>query len=139
MYTLDPHFQVGVIVIFNPFDVATKELVWDDPAGWLQMLGVRAAGPVELVDSDITTLTAVADKVVKVGGSDPYIVNIELHSYHDKELVRTLWFRQVALDYRHNLPVLTALVLLCAEANSPHLTETYKRCLPDGWETNRYH
>ena len=65
-------------------------------------------------------------------------MNIELHSYHDKELVRTLWFRQVALDYRHNLPVLTALVLLCKEANSLHLTGTYTRCLPDSWETNRY-
>ena len=108
-----------MIVIFNPFDVATKELIWDDPAAWLEKLGVSDFGPVELIDSDITTLTAAADKVIKVGGSSPYIVNIELHTYHDKELVRTLWFRQVALDYRHGLPVLTAVVLLCKEANSP--------------------
>ncbi len=37
-------------------------------------------------------------------------------------LARTLWFRQVALDYRHDLPVLTVLVLLRKEANSPSLT-----------------
>jgi predicted transposase YdaD len=127
-----------VIVIFNPFDVATKELIWDDPAAWLEKLGVIARESVELIDSDITTLTAAADKVIKVGGSGPYIVNIELHSYHDKELVRTLWFRQVALDYRHRLPVLTILVLLCKEANSPNLTGSYERALPDGWQTNRY-
>lgn len=66
-------------------------------------------------------------------------MNIELHSYHDKDLVRTLWFRQVALDYRHDLPVLTAVVLLCKEANSPHLTGTYERHLPDGMRTNHYH
>lgn len=95
-------------------------------------------GPVELIDSDITALTAAADKVIKVGGQDPYIVNIELHSYHDKNLVRTLWFRQVALDYRHGLPVMTALVLLCKEANSPHFTGEYERFLPDGFRTNDY-
>jgi hypothetical protein len=80
-----------VIVIFNPFDVATKELIWDDPAAWLEKLGVNASGPIEIIDSDITTLTATADKIVKVGGAEPFLVNIELNSYHDKELVRTLW------------------------------------------------
>jgi hypothetical protein len=53
-------------------------------------------------------------------------------------LTRTLWFRQVALDYRHDLPVLTVLVSLCKEANSPSLTGVYERELPDGWQTNRY-
>ena len=47
-----------MIFIFNPFDVATKELIWDDPRAWLEKLGVQADGPVELIDSDITTLTA---------------------------------------------------------------------------------
>lgn len=128
----------GIILIFNLFDVATKELVWDDPLAWLKRLGLNVGGPVELIDTDITTLTAAADKVIKVGGPGPYIVNIELQSYHDKDLVRTLWFRQVALDYRHNLPVLTVVVLLCKEANSPHLTGNYERHLPDGSRTNHY-
>jgi hypothetical protein len=35
---------------------------------------------VELIDSDITTLTASADKVIRVPGPEPYLVNIELHS-----------------------------------------------------------
>ena len=56
----------------------------------------------------------------------------------ETSLTRTLWFRQVALDYRHDLPVLTVLVLLCKEANSPGLTGVYERQLPDGWQTNRY-
>ena len=52
------------------------------------------------------------------------------------ELARALVSQ--ALDYRHDLPVLTVLVLLCKEANSPDLTGTYQRNLPDGWQTNRY-
>jgi hypothetical protein len=124
---------------FNRFDVSAKELVWDNPAAWLERFAIGPRGPVEVIDSDITTLTAAADKVLKVGGPDPYLVDLEPHSYHDASLTRKLWFRQVALDYRHDLPVLTVLVLLCKEANSPGLTGTYERQVPDGWLTNRYH
>jgi hypothetical protein len=53
-------------VEFNRFDVATKELVWEDPSAWLQRLGIACDGAVELIDSDITTLTASADKVIRV-------------------------------------------------------------------------
>jgi hypothetical protein len=123
---------------FNRFDVSAKELVWDDPAAWLERFAIGPRGPVEVIDSDITTLTASADKVLKVGGPDPYLVDLEPHSYHDTSLTRTLWFRQVALDYHHDLPVLTVLVLLCKEANSTGLTGTYERQLPDRWQTNRY-
>src|SRR4051812_6201587 len=110
---------------FNRFDVSAKELIWDDPDAWLDRLGVGPREAVEVIDSDITALTAAADKVLRVDGPEPYLVNIELQSGHDTTLARTLWFRQVALDYRHNLPVLTVLVLLRKEANSPALTGTY--------------
>jgi len=65
---------------FNRFDVSAKELVWDDPSAWLERLEIRPRGPIEVIDSDITTLTAAADKVVKVGGPDPYLVDLELQS-----------------------------------------------------------
>ena len=63
---------------FNRFDISTKELVWDDPAAWLEGFGIGLRGPVEVIDSDITTLSAAADKVIRVGGAEPYLVNIEL-------------------------------------------------------------
>ncbi len=110
---------------FNRFDVTTKERVPADES-------------VEVIDSDITTLSASADKVIRVGGAAPFLVNIELQSSYDTTLTRTLWYRQVALDYRHDLPVLTILVLLRKEANSPSLTGVYERKLPDGQMTNRY-
>jgi predicted transposase YdaD len=123
---------------FNPYDVSTKELVWDGPVAWLERFGIGPPGPVDVIDSDITTLTAAADKVVKVGGPEPYLVNIEFQTYHDTGVTRTLWYRQVALDYRHNLPVLTVLVLLRKEANSPKLVGTYERHMPNGRRTNWY-
>jgi hypothetical protein len=123
---------------FNRLDVTAKELVWEGPAACLERFAAAPPGPVSVIDSDITTLTASADKVLRVDGPRPYLVDLEPHSYHDTGLARTLWYRQVALDYRHDLPVLTVLVLLCKQANSPSLTGTYERQLPDGWQTNRY-
>ena len=123
---------------FNRFDVSTKELVWDDPAAWLERFGIGPPGPVEVIDSDITALTASADKVIRVGGSEPYLVNLELQSSHAADLVETLWFRQAALFRRQRLPVLTVLVLLRREANSPRLSGAFEIRMPDGWQTNRY-
>jgi hypothetical protein len=122
----------------NRLDVSAKELVWDGPAAWVDRFGIGVPGPVSVIESEITTLTTSADKVLRVDATDPYLVDLEPHSYHDTELVRTLWYRQVALDYKHNLPVITILILLRKEANSPGLTGSYERQLPDGWLTNRY-
>lgn len=122
----------------NRVDVSAKELIWDRPATWVDQFGTGPPGPVSVVDSEITTLTASADKVLRVDAPTPYLVDLEPHSYHDAELARKLWYRQVALDYRHHLPVLTVLILLRKEADSPGLTGMYERQLPDGWLTNRY-
>ncbi len=57
---------------FNPFDTSAKELVWDEPPAWVQRFGSGPPGPVEVIDSDITALSASADKVLKVGGPHRY-------------------------------------------------------------------
>ncbi len=102
-------------------------------------MGIDTEGlGVEVVDSDATTLVSTADKVIRVGGDRPFLVDLEPHSYHDSGLVRTLWMRQVAIDHRHNLPVLSVLILLHKRANSPDLSGSYTRELPDGRLTNRY-
>ena len=31
---------------FNRFDVSAKELVWDDPAAWLERFAIGPPGPV---------------------------------------------------------------------------------------------
>jgi hypothetical protein len=123
----------------NRLDVSAKELVLDEPAAWADRFGIGPPGPVSVIDSEITTLTASADKVLKVDAPVPYLLDLEPQSYHDTETARKLWYRQVALDYKHKLPVLTVLILLRKEADSPGLTGSYDRHLPDGMLTNRYH
>ncbi len=123
---------------FNRFDVSAKELIWDDPVAWLDRLGVATVGSVTVVDSDITTLTAASDKVIRVEGPQSYLVNIEVQSSNQTDLVETTWFRQAALFYRHRLPVLTVFVLLRRDANAPSLTGRFEISLPDGWLANLY-
>jgi predicted transposase YdaD len=123
---------------FNRFDISTKELIWDDPATWLERLSIGPPGPIDVIDSDITALTAAADKVIRVSGPESYLVNLEFQSSHQTNLPGTLWYRQAALFHRHQLPVLTVLILLRREANSPSLTGTFEISMPDGWLTNRY-
>lgn len=123
---------------FNRFDVSAKELVWDEPDAWLDRLGIGPPGPVYVIDSNITTLTADADKVIRVGGPQPYLVNVEFQSSHQTDLLEIVWFRQAALFHRHRLSVLTVLVLLRPDANSPRLDGTFEIKMPDGWLTNRY-
>jgi len=124
---------------FNRFDVTNKELVWDNPAAWLKVLGIGpSSASVEVVDSDVTTLTAAADKVLRVGGTKPFLVNIEFQSGRDAGLIDTLCFRQSALTHRHGLTVLTVLILLRKQADSPKITGCREYALPDGQVTSRY-
>jgi hypothetical protein len=123
---------------FNPYDVTLKQLILDDPAAWLERFGIAPPGPFTEIDSGVTTLTAAVDKVYRVEAPEPFLLDFEFQSSHETELVRTLWYRQVALDYRHNLPVLRVLLLLRKEANSPGLTGVYERRMRDGRMINWY-
>ncbi len=126
------------MVDFNRLDVSAKELVWEGPEACLERFAGRPARAGHRHRLGHHHPDRLGRQGARVDGPAPYLVNIEPHAYHDTGLARTLWYRQVALDYRHNLPVLTVLVLLCKKANSPSLTGTYERQLPDGWPTNRY-
>jgi hypothetical protein len=51
---------------FHRFDTTAKDVVWEDPPGWLDRLRVPRPGPVEVVDTGITAISATADKVLLV-------------------------------------------------------------------------
>jgi hypothetical protein len=57
-----------------------------EPAAWLAFLGIPVPDPhqVKVIDSNLSTVTAEADKVVWVGGADPLIVHTEFLSGRDR-------------------------------------------------------
>ena len=123
---------------FNRFDVSTKELVWDDPAACLDRFGVGPPGPVQVIDSDATTLTAAVDKVIKVGGQAPTWST----SSSNRATIPT-WSGPSGFARRLSSTVTgcrcsRCLVLLRRDANSPSLSGSFEIRMPDGSLTNLY-
>jgi hypothetical protein len=64
------------------------------------------------MNSDLSTVTAEADKVIRVEGQEPWLVHIELQAGHDQTLPRRLLRYNAMLNVRHDLPVHT--VAMCS-------------------------
>jgi hypothetical protein len=74
----------------KPFDSATRYLLKSHPDAWLVYLGLPAAGPVRVVNADLSTITSEADKVFRVEAPEPWLLPIELQSGRDPKLPRRL-------------------------------------------------
>ncbi len=114
----------------KPFDATTKYLVETYPADWLTLVGLPLGGPVEAIDANLSTITAEADKVLRVGGPDPWLAHVEFQTGREAQLARRLLRYNTLLDDRHDLPVRSVAILLRPAADGPELTGTYRRSLP---------
>jgi hypothetical protein len=113
------------------FDPVLKTLVETVPADWLPLVG-RRRRRVSIEDADIATvIRGAADKVLRVHDDPPYLMHLDFQAGHDSaRLPPRLKVYNSALDYRHDLPVLSVAVLLRPEADSPQLTRLLVRGLP---------
>src|SRR5207302_481858 len=127
-------------VTAKPYDPTLKALVEIEPASWPALLG-RPAGPTEVIDADVATVTGAADKVLRVSADPPYLMHLEFVAGHDAAaLPPKLHVRNGLLDNRHDLCVRSAVVLLRPEADSPQLTGLFERGFPgeEAYLTFRY-
>jgi hypothetical protein len=85
---------------------------------------------VELVDADLSTVTAAADRVLCVREDPSWLFHIELQSSRDPDLLTNLHVYNGLLDREHRLLVRTVVVLLRRSADSPDLTGVYVREFP---------
>ncbi len=115
----------------KPFDATTKHLVETQPGDWLEYVGLTAAS-VDVIDADLSTVTAAADKILRVRDPSPWLVHLEFQAGYDRGLgERTLQY-SVLLGQRHGLPVQSLVVLLRPEADGPEMTGVVEHRLPDG-------
>jgi predicted transposase YdaD len=116
--------------VSKPFDASPKALLEYGPADWPAFVGVRAK-KVEIVNADVSTVTAASDKVLLVESSQgKQIQHFEFQSGPDTSLPRRLHQYNALLEHRHELPVESIVVLLAAGANLRTINGIYERSLP---------
>src|SRR5436309_3209563 len=115
-----------------------KFLFGIQPEAWLEYVGLPAQDAEmldedwQLLDTDVSTVTAAADLVLLLKREDPSIAHIEFQAGPDRKLVLRLLRYNILLDFEHELPVDSVLVLLRKEADSPQLTGRFTRFGRDG-------
>jgi hypothetical protein len=81
----------------KPFDDITKFLLETEPAAWPRLLGLAPLRPCLVVDSDVATVSAAADKVVRVESPTPWLLHLEFQSAADASLPERLHFYNTLL------------------------------------------
>jgi predicted transposase YdaD len=114
----------------KPYDASTKYLVETHLADWLGLSRRQTSSPAVTIDADLATVTAAADKVLRVEEESPWLFHLELQSSWEKNLPRRIHWYNSLLEYRHELPVHSLLVLLRREADAPGLTGEHVCHLP---------
>jgi hypothetical protein len=100
------------IATVGQINVSLKHTIAAHPRDWAEFLGVRRGVAVEVVDSDVSALANVADKVFVVQDSPPFVLHIEPQAYYDEELDNRMHLYAALLRRRHRMPVHTVLVAL---------------------------
>src|SRR5437868_5820726 len=106
----------------HPYDASTKYLLQNRLADWLPLAGRTSSARVEIIDADLATVTAAADRVLRVHESPPWLLHLELQSSRDPDLVSNLHVYNALLERRHGPSVRTVVVLLRRSADAPDLT-----------------
>jgi predicted transposase YdaD len=113
----------------KPFDATMRKLIEMEPAAWLRFLHVPIvdADRVKVIDSNLSTVTADADKVLWVDEPAPWIEHVELQAARDIELPDRVHGYSTLLRRSRKVPVHTTIVLLRSVADGPELSGTYEQ------------
>jgi predicted transposase YdaD len=117
----------------KPFDAAMKRLLENHPLDYLRFLGLPAE-TVELLDADVSSVSAAVDRVFRILTPVPYLVHIEFETGHKgHEMPGRLLRYNVLLSDKYELPVVSVLILLKRSAdNRTALTGILEQEAPQG-------
>ncbi len=121
----------------KPYDATSKDLIEADPAGWVTFLGCPVQpSAVRLVDADVSTVTADADKVIRVDEPSPWLLHLDMQARWEESLDRRLMRYNALLHHRHGLPVASVAVILRSSSNMSGLSGVLPMQPPVGpaWE-----
>src|SRR4029077_19294290 len=78
--------------------------------------GAPKSAPITVIDADVSVVTAAADKVLRIGEPNPWLLHFEFQASYDPTLSQRLLQYNVLLHVRHTLPVRSVAVLLSPKA-----------------------
>lgn len=113
----------------KPYDATTKHLLETFPADWVEWIGLKGTS-FKVIDADVSTVTAGADKVILVEGLYRFLVHFELQANREKHMDQRLLKYNVLLSDRHRLPVRTVVVLLWQKEDMAELTGLLQQSFP---------
>jgi hypothetical protein len=89
----------------GPFYTTLRHLIQAYPADWISFLGLAEPGKVDVIDANVSTVTAEVDKVMRVGGASPWLVHLEFQSSYDPTMGQRLVRYNTMFHVQHQLPV----------------------------------
>jgi hypothetical protein len=104
----------------NPFDATLKSLIRNHPADWLSYLGFPFNRPPQVIDADLSVVSAAADTLVQ---TESAVVHIDLQAGPDEDLALRLLQYNVLARRQTGLPVWSVAVLLRSNAVTAGLNE----------------
>jgi predicted transposase YdaD len=110
------------------FDATLKTLLELSPDDWPVLVG-RPRGRAKVINADVSTVTAGADKVLRVNGRPPWLLHLEFQRGPDRSLPLRMHVYNALLEERHGLAVCSVAVLLSPRANLSNLAGTYRQQL----------
>jgi hypothetical protein len=114
----------------HPYDASTKYLVQTRLADWFPLCGRTTTAPMEIIDADLATVTAAADRVLRIDERPPWLLHLELQASRDPDFIPNLPAYNILLERQHGMMVRTVAVLLRRSADRAELTGTYHREFP---------
>ena len=118
----------------KPFDATLKELIKGAAAAMPQLLGPwQLLGHMPLIDADLSTMVAAADKVLRVyGDTYDWLLHVEAQSSHELDLPDRLHEYNTLLRRRHKLLVRSVVLLLRRQAGASTLRGVLRLQFPEG-------
>ena len=114
------------------FDAANKFILDAFPADWIALGGLPPGKAVTVIDADLSAVSKVADKLVRVEADDPYVAHVEFQSGPDDQLDLRVLVYNVLARQQLELEVKSVVFLLRPEALRPGITgQVVTRSHPD--------
>ena len=107
----------------KPFDASLKDIIEEYARAWAEQFTPGPILAVAVIDADVSTVTAAADKVIRLQTTaGECLLDLEAQSSFDADKPGRMLLYSVILNQRHRLPVRSVMVLLRREANATALT-----------------